>query len=850
MAKNLLRVGGQLGTTALTGLLITLSAQGQTFTVTTTADTISGSTASGSLRDAILAANSGSVSRIVFANTVGGTLTLNSPLPPIDPKTANGDLTIDASAAATPVQFPNNRSLTMAGTGTLFLNDIGTGRKGVTVLAGAVEGDTNSLQGNITNDGSVLFNQANSGTYAGAIAGPGSLTKENAGTLTLTGSNNIRGGTTVAAGILRLGTGGSLGSAGTLTVQSGAVFDLNGNRQTVGGLFGGGNVTLGSGTLSVLDSASSPSVFGGVISGTGGLVRNGGGSLTLTGTNTFTGGTTIEGGTLVVMGSLASGVTVEGGTLSGTGTINGDVDIESGARLLPGNNSVGTLLVKGNYTQGADSRLAVYIGTSGQLSDSLAIDGKAMLLGGTVRVFEPLSGSYAFRSQFSILTTTEGLSGRFDKVSIALPFPSPSLVPTLSYGPDDILLTVTRSDVSFDALGTTPNQKAVGAALDQMSRLQTLDLAYDPLFNAVVALPAGSAGPALDELGAGAQIRGAMTTSGIRLASLLTRQFLHAARDGIFPELDLAEGMAPRRVELAAANAGGAASAEDGSPWLPPIPLSAWISGFGLTGRDGFDGNGVASGYTIGGGSFGLDYQVVPELTLGIGLGYAHTDTSLEGLGAEGSYNTGSVAIYGGYRVGPAYLLATVGYAYNAGDTRRSLAIPGLVPATATATQDAQQFLGGVETGYAFEPSDGVVLTPFAGVESTVNDGKSFQESGAGSLDLSVAGASTAAVRSVIGSEIATAFILDGIDRIDTALRLGWAHELTGESTAVTAQFAQAPGVGFTVVSAKPERDTARIGMGAGMVVSELASLFLRYDGDVGAKDNAHALTTGLKFAW
>ena len=40
------------------------------------------------------------------------------------------------------------------------------------------------------------------GTYAGAMSGTGSLTKQNTGTLILTGANTYSGGTTVSGGTL------------------------------------------------------------------------------------------------------------------------------------------------------------------------------------------------------------------------------------------------------------------------------------------------------------------------------------------------------------------------------------------------------------------------------------------------------------------------------------------------------------------------------------------------------------------------------------------------------------------------------------------------------------------------
>ena len=66
-------------------------------------------------------------------------------------------------------------------------------------------------------------------SVAGDVGGTGALTKDGAGTLTLSGNNSYGGTTTVAAGTLKLGHVNALGgTAGGTTIQSGATLDLNG----------------------------------------------------------------------------------------------------------------------------------------------------------------------------------------------------------------------------------------------------------------------------------------------------------------------------------------------------------------------------------------------------------------------------------------------------------------------------------------------------------------------------------------------------------------------------------------------------------------------------------------------
>ena len=125
-------------------------------------------------------------------------------------------------------------SLTKDGAGVLTLTGANTYSGGTTVSAGTLVGNTTSLQGNIVNNATLTFDQASTGTYAGAISGAGTLTKVGAGELVLSGDSSAYAGTSdITAGLLAVNgslggaiqsTGGTLGGSGTLgnvTIASG-----------------------------------------------------------------------------------------------------------------------------------------------------------------------------------------------------------------------------------------------------------------------------------------------------------------------------------------------------------------------------------------------------------------------------------------------------------------------------------------------------------------------------------------------------------------------------------------------------------------------------------------------------
>jgi fibronectin-binding autotransporter adhesin len=161
------------------------------------------------------------------------------------------------------------------------------------------------------------------------------LTKAGAGTLLLSSTtpSNYKGATTINGGKLQISGGNDrlpTGTAVTLADAAGAVLDINGMNQTIASLSGGGttggNVTLGSGVLTVGNAADT--TFDGVLSGTtGGLVKQGSGKLTLTnGGNAYTGATVIKAGTLYVKFAAAQHTAFD---TTGQGT-----DIQGGKSVL------------------------------------------------------------------------------------------------------------------------------------------------------------------------------------------------------------------------------------------------------------------------------------------------------------------------------------------------------------------------------------------------------------------------------------------------------------------------------------------------------------------------------------
>ena len=175
-------------------------------------------------------------------------------------------------------------SFTKQGTGTLILTGTNTYNGGTTVSDGVLQGNTNSLQGDIVNNASLAFDQASDGTFSDVISGTGTVTKSNAGNLIFSGANTYSGATTIDGGILSVN--GSIANS-NVTVNAGGTLGGNG---TVG------SVTLNGGTFAPGNSIGTTHVSGNVDFSGGGVyqveVDDAGNSdqIIASGTATLTGG--------------------------------------------------------------------------------------------------------------------------------------------------------------------------------------------------------------------------------------------------------------------------------------------------------------------------------------------------------------------------------------------------------------------------------------------------------------------------------------------------------------------------------------------------------------------------------
>ncbi|EIJ4684393.1 autotransporter-associated beta strand repeat-containing protein [Salmonella enterica subsp. enterica serovar Kentucky] len=280
-----------------------------------------------------------------------------------------------------------------------------------TEISGSITDDNNSAS---ANNNLILDGE---GTLGGSISGLNSVTSS--GDWTLSGATMNLSGTTNSALWVKSGTlilNGAMTAKGA-TVDSGTTLQI-GNGGTLGA-FNGDIVDNGTLTFNRSDAAA----YGSVISGSGNVVKQGGGELTLSNNNSYSGGTTIAEGTLTATagGALGSGnidnrayLKLDAASASDP-FIVADLTTHSGATVEIG---AGSTLQANTLTQQDGSTLTADLtATSGP-----AIRAKNVNLDGTLNVASPASQE-PIRStddliSLALIESDNAISGDFDGITI------------------------------------------------------------------------------------------------------------------------------------------------------------------------------------------------------------------------------------------------------------------------------------------------------------------------------------------------------------------------------------------------------------------------------------------------
>jgi outer membrane autotransporter protein len=282
-----------------------------------------------------------------------------------------------------------------------------------------------------------------------------------------------------------------------------------------------------------------------------------------------------------------------------------------------------------------------------------------------------------------------------------------------------------------------------------------------------------------------------------------------------------------------------------------PASLHLWTRGVGIFDHTNANASlgSPSSEADTGGFQTGYDFSIGDTGLLGFSGGYSQTSLTVSDRSSSGNSDAAQFGVYGSYMPDSWIFDGSLAYSGASNANARTIAYHG-INETAAASFHSNVYTAFGEAGYVFHPRPVVALEPSVSLRESHMLQEGYTESGAPGLDLTVGEQNSDSLVSSLGLRLSRLFEPQTSHPIGLGVRSAWQHELADVKNLITAQFADAPGAGFTVQSTPESRDAAALGLDVRAGLTKNLQAFANYTATLSSGQNIHSILGGFSLRW
>jgi outer membrane autotransporter protein len=497
-----------------------------------------------------------------------------------------------------------------------------------------------------------------------------------------------------------------------------------------------------------------------------------------------------------------------------------------------------------------------------QTSNTSTSVNSAAALSGAVTV-NVANGAAAYLAQRKMtIVSSTGLSGTFSGVTTSqnLSF----LTPTLSYDANNVYLTYGLTP--FSAVAKNINQRNVGNALT-IAALAPVNSLGAPILNALFYGNYENAQSVMDTVG-GSGLAGVQSTAmqvGEMASSSVSDQIAfwrsgetmdatgRTSQEGNNPRSFLAYAPVQRNVPAKGPiNIKGPAG--NLSAAVAPRTFRAWGSMFGGGANYLSDAGRGAAASNIGyyGGLIGVDYQIQPNILVGVALGGSSSNFNVGSLSTNGNLTGFHAGVYGAYTMGNSYIALNETFsAYNNQTSRKAGGYSYLPYEQLSAQFGSTEFRTRAEVGHGVIMG-GLKATPFVAAEIAAYQSNAFSEQSsiyASTFALKNNGQGVNSLPTFAGLRLSNAVTLSNGWRLAPVGSVAYVHEFFPQRQFNNILMSM-PGTDFNVAGPRSTYNLVQTKVGAQLNLNEKLALFTDFQGEFSPVSQSYGGKGGVKYVW